>query len=60
MHPNQVALVEIGFSPSEEELRWALAAIFASDAARGRAIRLDGKLIDLQSVLRAQHMLQDV
>jgi citrate lyase subunit beta/citryl-CoA lyase len=53
-------LVESGFSPSEEELRWARAVIIASDAAKGRAIRLDGKLIDLPVVQRARRMLQDV
>ena len=60
IHPNQVALVESGFSPSEEELRWARAVIIASDAAKGRAIRLDGKMIDLPVVQRARRMLQDV
>ncbi len=59
IHPNQIALVESGFRPSEEEVRWARAVIVANDAANGRAIRLDGKLIDLPVVERARRMLQD-
>ncbi|MDB5840643.1 MAG: aldolase [Herminiimonas sp.] len=59
IHPNQVALTESGFRPSEEELRWARAVIAASDAASGHAVRLDNKLIDLPVVERARRMLLD-
>jgi len=59
IHPNQVALVESGFRPSEDEIRWAHAVLAANDAANGRAVRLDGKMIDLPVVERARRMLQE-
>ena len=57
IHPNQVAAVEKGFAPSEEELRWARAVVGAFEQAAGNAVRLEGKLIDLPVVERAKRLL---
>jgi citrate lyase subunit beta/citryl-CoA lyase len=57
IHPNQVAAVERGFAPSEEELRWARAVVSAFEGAAGNAVRLEGKLIDLPVVERAKRLL---
>lgn len=57
IHPNQVAGVEKGFAPSDEELRWARAVVSAFESAAGSAVRLEGKLIDLPVVERAKRLL---
>lgn len=57
IHPNQVAAVEEGFAPTEEELRWARAVVGAFEQAAGNAVRLEGKLIDLPVVERARRLL---
>ena len=57
IHPNQIELVERGFAPTEEELRWARAVVSAFQRAAGNAVRLEGKLIDLPVVERARRLL---
>ena len=57
IHPNQVAAVERGFAPSEDELRWARAVVSAFEQAAGNAVRLEGRLIDLPVVERARRLL---
>lgn len=57
IHPNQIELVERGFAPTEEERRWAQAVVSAFERARGSAVRLEGKLIDLPVVERARQLL---
>lgn len=59
IHPNQIAIVERGLAPSDEELRWARAVVNASEQAAGSAVRLDGKLIDLPVVERARRLLAE-
>lgn len=56
IHPRQVAVVNRGFAPSDEELDWARRVVTAAKGAKG-AIRLDGKLIDAPVVSRAQRLL---
>ena len=56
IHPRQVAVVNRGFAPSDEELDWARRVVAAAKGAKG-AIRLDGKLIDAPVVSRAQRLL---
>ena len=60
IHPNQIAAVESGFRPGDDEVRWAQAVIAAAAQANGQAVRLDGKLIDLPVVERARRLLQAV
>jgi citrate lyase subunit beta/citryl-CoA lyase len=57
IHPNQIELVERGFAPTQDELRWARAVVSAFDRAAGNAVRLEGKLIDLPVVERARRLL---
>lgn len=59
IHPNQIAAVESGLAPSDEEVRWALAVVNAFERAAGGAVRLDGKLIDLPVVERARRLLAE-
>jgi citrate lyase subunit beta/citryl-CoA lyase len=60
IHPNQVAIVNRGFSPSAAELEWAQKVVDADQSARAKglgAVLLDGKMIDKPIVNRAQRWL---
>lgn len=60
IHPNQVAIVNRGFSPSVAELEWAQKVVDADQSARAKglgAVLLDGKMIDKPIVDRAQRWL---
>ena len=60
IHPNQVAIVNGGFSPSEKELEWACKVVEADQAAHANglgAVLLDGKMIDKPIVDRARRWL---
>ncbi|NBQ91537.1 MAG: CoA ester lyase [Betaproteobacteria bacterium] len=57
IHPQQVALVNAAFSPSEAELDWAQRVVAACEAAGGAAVALDGKMVDKPVLLRAQALL---
>ena len=60
IHPNQVAIVNRGFSPSAAELEWAKKVVDADQAARAKglgAVLLEGKMIDKPIVDRARRWL---
>ena len=57
IHPSQIEIVERGFAPTAEKRRWAQAVVSAFEQARGSAVRLEGKLIDLPVVERARRLL---
>lgn len=60
IHPNQVAIVNRGFSPSAAELEWAQKVVDADEAARANglgAVLLEGKMIDKPIVDRARRWL---
>jgi citrate lyase subunit beta/citryl-CoA lyase len=60
VHPAQIPLLNAGFSPAEAEIVWARRVVAADHAARaeGRgAFRLDGRMIDLPVVRRAEEIL---
>jgi len=60
IHPNQVSIVNRGFSPSDAELEWAQKVINADQAARAKglgAVLLEGKMIDKPIVDRARRWL---
>ena len=60
IHPNQVAIVNRGFSPSASELEWAQKVVEADQAARAKglgALLLEGKMIDKPIVDRARRWL---
>jgi len=63
IHPNQVAVVNRIFTPSEDEIAFAerVVAAFANAEAEGIAsIQLDGKFIDYPIVYRAQRLLEKI
>ena len=61
IHPNQIAVVNRIFTPSEAEIAFAervVAAFARAQAAGSAAIQLDGKFIDYPIVYRAQRVLE--
>lgn len=63
IHPDQIAVVNRVFTPSDAEVAFAerVTAAFADAEARGSAaIQLDGKFIDYPIVYRAQRVLQKI
>jgi citrate lyase subunit beta / citryl-CoA lyase len=63
IHPDQIAVVNRVFTPSDAEIAFAerVAAAFAKAEAEGSAaIQLDGKFIDYPIVYRAQRVLQRI
>jgi citrate lyase subunit beta/citryl-CoA lyase/(S)-citramalyl-CoA lyase len=57
IHPSQVAIVNEVFSPSEAELDWARRVAEAGRSQDGRAVLLDGKMLDIPVYLRAERIL---
>ncbi|MEO1193804.1 MAG: CoA ester lyase [Pseudomonadota bacterium] len=60
VHPGQVAVLNQAFAPNEAEVAWARKVIDAAAAAEAEgkgAIRLDGRMIDLPIVKRAEAIL---
>lgn len=60
VHPKQVTVLNKVFSPSREELTWAERVVAAAEDGEKSglgAISLDGRMIDLPIVLRAQKLL---
>lgn len=57
IHPRQVAPVHRGFAPSPHEVTWARRVMDADTQAAGRAVALDGQMIDRPVVERASAIL---
>jgi citrate lyase subunit beta/citryl-CoA lyase len=63
IHPDQIAVVNRVFTPSDAEVAFAervAAAFAAAEAAGSAAIQLDGKFIDYPIVYRAQRVLRKI
>ena len=63
VHPNQVAILNDVFTPSEDEIASARKIVAAADdaeAAGTGAVSLDGRMIDLPIVIRAKRLLARV
>src|ERR1700739_3782497 len=63
IHPNQVAVVNRVFTPSEAEVAFAervVAAFARAEAEGSAAIQLDGKFIDYPILYRAQRVLEKI
>ena len=63
IHPNQIAVVNRVFTPSEAETAFAervVAAFARAEAEGSAAIQLDGKFIDYPILYRAQRVLQKI
>lgn len=59
IHPKQVGLVNRCFSPSEESIAWAKRVLAEAEAAQGAAVALDGKMIDLPVIRKAQEIADE-
>ena len=57
IHPKQVAAVNSGFMPTQEELEWATAVIGALEESRGGVVQLNGKMIDKPLIDHARRIL---
>jgi citrate lyase subunit beta/citryl-CoA lyase len=61
IHPNQVAIANAVFSPSEAEIQWANKVLAsAQENMVNGAFMLDGKMIDAPFIARAQSILDSV
>ena len=58
IHPRQINTVHAAFAPGDAELDWARRVVAAAEAAGGAAVQLDGRMVDLPVVLRAQRTIQ--
>ena len=58
IHPLQIQIVNQIFLPSKDEIEWAKRIIDAVSSAQGQAISLDGKMIDLPVIRKAEQILQ--
>ena len=59
IHPNQVDIVNATFAPSAEDVDWARRVVGAFEQASGRAVQLDGRMIDRPVLLKAQAILAE-
>jgi citrate lyase subunit beta/citryl-CoA lyase len=57
IHPKQVAAVHAAFAPAEEEVAWAKRVVEADAASGGRAVKVDGKMVDAPVVATARAIL---
>jgi citrate lyase subunit beta/citryl-CoA lyase len=60
IHPDQIAVTNAAFSPSEQQLSWARRVIAAFEEAEAKglaSIQLDGQFIDYPIVQRAQQVV---
>jgi citrate lyase subunit beta/citryl-CoA lyase len=58
IHPDQVKVINLAFTPSDEEVAHARAVVAAFDASPGAgALSLDGRMIDRPHLLQAQRIL---
>ena len=57
IHPKQVETVALCFSPTQQDIAWAQRIVQAAEAAGGAAVALDGKMVDLPLIRKAQEIL---
>lgn len=57
IHPTQVEVAASAFTPSAQDIEWALAVQRAAQTAGGGAAVLDGRMIDAPVIARAQRIL---
>lgn len=58
IHPKQIADVNKGFMPTEQEVTWARAILIAIKEMGEGAIRLNGQLVDRPVIDRAKKMVE--
>ena len=59
IHPRQVALANAAFAPGEDELAWARRIVAAAAGSDRGAFLVDGRMVDLPFLKRAQSLLAD-
>jgi citrate lyase subunit beta/citryl-CoA lyase len=57
IHPRQVSHVNQGFAPTAEELAWARRVLDAAEASQGKAVAVDGKMVDMPVIAIARRMV---
>lgn len=59
IHPKQVDEVNRQFMPGEEDIAWAKRVLQAAAEANGAAVALDGKMIDLPVIRKAEEIMSE-
>ena len=59
IHPGQIDTVNRSFSPSPEEIAWARQVLAAAAAAQGAAVAVNGKMVDLPVMRKAQAIIDE-
>jgi len=57
IHPSQVPIVNESFLPSEEEVAWARRIVEAAGFSEGRALAVEGEMVDKPVLARARAIL---
>lgn len=57
IHPQQIAPVHRGFGPTQADIAWARRVLAADASADGRAVALNGQMVDRPVVERARAIL---
>lgn len=57
IHPKQIPVVNACFRPSPEEVAWARRILEAAAASQGSAVAVDGKMVDVPVIRKAEEIL---
>jgi citrate lyase subunit beta/citryl-CoA lyase len=57
IHPKQIDAVHRAYAWSDAEQTWAARVLEAVEASQGAAVAVDGKMVDLPVILKAQRIL---
>lgn len=57
IHPTQVAVIRSGYSPTDEQLRWARDVLEAAQSERG-VFQFDGQMVDMPVLRRAERIVR--
>ena len=60
IHPKQIPLVNACFRPTDEEIAWAKRVLDATAASQGSAVAVDGKMVDVPVIRKAEEILESV
>ena len=60
IHPRQVPIVNACFVPTAEEQAWARRVLDAAAESRGSAIAVDGKMVDVPVIRKAEEIMAQV
>lgn len=57
IHPTQVAVIRSGYSPTDEQVRWARDVLEAARSERG-VFQFDGQMVDMPVLRRAERIMR--